>query len=332
MKNIWNHLSIRGPQLFNLKRTLGSFLGCVLCIGLTGCEAPVDYYSLLAPSCNYLSARTDNAENTLIGHEDCKQALLDNLPWSNTIRDLPDASLSKILEAVQVLVAYPIALPQHASDVQIYSFAGNHFSAKIYCIPFGDLYPNLCEGLSGGLSSRNEIQALNSNQAMINYIFSRVKEINFLEGDDTAYASAALGKITLYSSYLEAERTAFMNAGVLLHERAHLDSQPHIPCKYYDDNCDTDINGPYGLQLFYAQNLLDLNASAKLPTGELILSNDDIYKLSKYICHSLERVNLILESLDASLEPTLGTLSESFDCNLAETRSWISENAPQWIR
>jgi hypothetical protein len=299
-----------------------SFIAFFALLGTSGCLAlpePFDAWSVVMPRCDYVMPAGSRVEvydeeriqTTL--RPACREALEEVLPLDESFDSAPAGTKDHVLEAFQVLAAYPLKLP---AQNRILGVAPGSIPALHLCLLGAPNCPtgiqNPAAPLPGGDYRKN----------VFNLVVNAFEEIRYdpsLAGDFAArndfHLSVRVTERTLNvgprfwsleDSVGDLLRGTFGRAAILVHEAGHSQGMYHEYCSETGRfSCDPDLKGPNGLSIVYAQMLLTGSGHLKSSSGFPILSDLDLLSLGYLSCRILkERVTHLPAPLEDLLEGT----------------------------
>lgn len=235
----------------------------------------------------------------------------------------PPALREKVLEAFQVLIAYPLKFPRE----------NRILGTDPYAIPVANICiidPLRCPGTFQPEDGSSE----DLNRNVFNFVVNNIDRIVY-DGSDEAWGGSAVAMwagvpcvmprtLTIYDRFWNdsmdraAFRSPFARAGTLVHEARHGSGNFHIGCRYGESaNCDPDLSGPYGIQAAYLTMLIHGGYDVQ-EEGRPILSDGDIKVIGEWICDRVkEHVKV--------LPPGLAELLDKNACGRFATYGWIME-------
>lgn len=278
-----------------------AFLAITLGIFSSACHEH-DYFSEVAKVCQYYDEPSVllEEENLPIPtiKEECRKALEKILPFDESWASAPKGVKESVLHAFHVVIAYPLALPPQ----------NRILGHAPYSIPLWSL--RLIE------------QYENPNKSLFNHMLDTFQTIRFVSETKTSPGVEAqwTPKIIFTNGYLsiterflsdiyfgKAYTGGFARAGLLAHESRHGDGIFHESCEDGSFECDPQLSGAYGSQVFYWELILH-GSGNKGPHGKPPLLNDlDILCLGSNICS-------LLKSRFSYLPKDLREFLESFEC------------------
>lgn len=261
-------------------RLLTLLLALVL---VTGCNGDTDYYAQVAGPCGYTSqgsiAISSAFPKARLKHE-CKTALEAVLPYDHeSFANAPDGFKDKITEAFQAVVAYPLAFPPENRIMGVAPWS----------IPLGVV--------------ERFREDSNANRALFNHLMEVIHTIVYAPNDGDSGLAAypppltSEGKLIVYEKFLNVDLFAWNSwytgglrrAAVLIHEARHADGYFHVPCSSSGNDfaCDSDLNGPYGLEYIYLEMALHGGYGKHLGSW-------DVLTLATDVCQGLQlRIELL---------------------------------------
>jgi hypothetical protein len=247
---------------------------------------------------------------------ECKSALESVIPYDDeTFKNAPVGFKDKVTESYQAMIAYPLTIP---SSNLLLGVSGMNAGA----IPM-DIVEIFGEGA-------------NPNQAIFNYVLNRTDVVRYGgKGDGFTYAfhgielSADPRTVTVYDKFWEADaptyyRDPFYRTSTLIHEARHSDGFQHIDCNSGEGPwCDTELNGPWGMELAYFHYLMmgnEICDGHPCGSGQSRLAKVSLSDVGWAMCYTLKlRIN--------QLPPALKDLAVDQDCNDAQSvTDWVIRN------
>ncbi len=242
----------RFPLPWIEKAAVASF-ACLLMVAGTACPIgeSADYWTSLEAEdgtnpCVVTDIRTLSP--------DCAAALESNLPFDETWEDAPAGLKSDVLRAYQTLATLELDLPP---DGTLFGVAENALPVQHACL----LDAFYCSGIGG--ESADAPSPADAPRRAFNYVLNQVDVITYKadppEGQswDASYHGFAFVNrvMSIYSNF--AGTGPLAGAALLMHESHHGDGYTHVECLGPGgQNCDADLNGPYGIGASYIEMAL----------------------------------------------------------------------------
>lgn len=287
---------IKLSSLFWLLVITASAPGCIV----------QDRYSAAQEVCHYFPDFSRGAESTL--KPECRQALERMIPYhEESFKAALPGTKDRVTEAFQALIAYPLVTPP------MDSLLGTR--------------PPLGAGVFPPGINLIFTSFPNPNQSVFNTILGNIDEIMYRDSKSDSLegqfvVEGGKRKIIIYPKFwqfsndADATMNPIIRASLLVHESAHSNSS-HVLCTQgkptYD--CDSDLNGAYGAEVFYLMAAL-LGGAAYSYDGKappLAFSESAVI------------MNGLCEALDSRINIKYGELQELMD-------SGICREVPDYLR
>ncbi|HTL11836.1 MAG TPA: hypothetical protein VL588_05080 [Bdellovibrionota bacterium] len=265
----------------------------------------LDFYAEVMPTCGYRTLEPAEWQGDAIYEttltDDCREALESILPFDSTWDQAPRGLKDKVMEAYQVIAAFPLKMPD---ENRVLGVAPYGIPTTQLCILDPQGHADDCIGAPDpSLTSATDL-----NKNVFNWAVARLDRITYgpvaHDGEHNDSISAQCTPslhgwlLTVEDSFWNNNPWAsyyarpFIRAAILVHEARHADSRPHELCNDKSDlpgkyACDPDLSGPYALESFWEQAFVRGSAGLTNADGSPVLSDQDINIALSDACYEL---------------------------------------------
>jgi hypothetical protein len=298
-------------------RSACSLLGfLVFGLGSSSCVLEgdlIDYWSEVMPACDYLIEGgtpldvSEKARSKTTLRPECREALELALPLDESLDLAPPGMKDRVLEAFQILAAYPLALPPEGRILEV---APASIPAAQLCMLGAPECPAQHRPSSGAW------EAGNYRKNLFNLVANSFDLIGYDPdgaGDLSARNDFELGaglngrSLWIHSLFWSEDAVSelttgpFGRAAILVHEAAHSGGVMHTHCGTSEGfACDADLGGAHGFSIVYRTLLLRGSGDLQLESGAYVLSKLDLMNLGLQNCRLLkERIDVLPPGLEA---------------------------------